>query len=188
LKTTEIYFAELKARGLSPERQKRLAAELRSQGEHFVPAREPAAGGHPSFDLREAIYGQHDMAMLEGVSAALGQPHLCMRTLDELLERDRRREEDGFPRKIQVGRLIKPGRGGKDKIVVVPTTVEEKLIHDSIRTEQESESGGTGDGAEGEVIGEQPVREPGEAAAAAPVREGATPTKWSQVPTTWGRS
>ncbi|HKI48386.1 MAG TPA: hypothetical protein VKA69_03605, partial [Desulfobacteria bacterium] len=38
-------------------------------------------------------------------------------TVDELLERDKRREEDGFPRKIRVGRMIKPGKGDKDKIV-----------------------------------------------------------------------
>jgi len=83
----------------------------------------------------------------------------CLRSLDELLERDKLRETDGFPRKIRVGRLIKPGKGGKDKIVVVPTTVEEKLIHDSIKPPEEGEaSGGSGDGEEGEVIGEQPIR------------------------------
>jgi len=60
--------------------------------------------------------------------------------------------------------MIRPGRGGEDKVVVVPTTVEEKFIHDpSIQQEQEaSGSGGTGEGEEGEVIGEQPVRQGGE--------------------------
>ena len=53
-----------------------------------------------------------------------------LRSIDELLERDKQREKDGFPRKIRVGRLVKPGKGGKDKVVVVPTTVEEKFIHD----------------------------------------------------------
>jgi len=83
-----------------------------------------------------------------------------MRSLDELLERDRLREEDGFPRKIRVGKLIKPGKGGKEKFVVVPTTVEEKFIHDRVpETSEEEESlGGAGEGDEGEVIGEQPVR------------------------------
>ncbi|MBC8440200.1 MAG: hypothetical protein H8D87_10985, partial [Deltaproteobacteria bacterium] len=47
-----------------------------------------------------------------------------MITLDELLEKDRRREEDGFKRKIRIGRIVKPGSGGKDKIIIVPTTVE----------------------------------------------------------------
>nr|WP_305044101.1 DUF444 family protein [Geoalkalibacter sp.] len=88
-----------------------------------------------------------------------------VRSLDELLERDRRREADGFPRKIRVGRMIKPGKGDA-KVVVVPTTVEEKLIHDPhFRPPEEGDEslGGTGEGEEGEVIGESPVRESGEA-------------------------
>ncbi|MCG8614922.1 MAG: DUF444 family protein [Desulfobacterales bacterium] len=85
-----------------------------------------------------------------------------MITLDELLERDRQREEDGFKRKIRIGRIVKPGSGGKEKIIIVPTTVEEKLVHDEIKLDDppgEGEaSGGTGDGEEGDIIGEQPVR------------------------------
>jgi uncharacterized protein len=85
-----------------------------------------------------------------------------MITLDGLLERDRRREEDGFKRKIRIGKIVKPGSGGKDKIIIVPTTVEEKFVHDEINLEQEpgegESTGGTGEGEEGDVIGEQPVR------------------------------
>ncbi len=85
-----------------------------------------------------------------------------MITLDELLERDRRREEDGFKRKIRIGRIVKPGSGGKDKIIIVPTTVEEKFVHDEINLDQKPEegepTGGTGEGEEGDIIGEQPVR------------------------------
>ena len=45
--------------------------------------------------------------------------------------------------------------------MVVPTTVEEKFIHDIIRApKDEEQSGGSGDGEEGEVIGEQPIRSP----------------------------
>jgi len=83
-----------------------------------------------------------------------------IRSLDELLERDRLREEDGFPRKIRIGKLIKPGKGKQEKFVVVPTTVEEKFMHDSapIPPDEEEPMGGTGDEAEGEILGEQPVR------------------------------
>ena len=85
-----------------------------------------------------------------------------MITLDELLERDRKREEDGFKRKIRIGRIVKPGQGGKDRIVVVPTTVEEKFVHDEPEFDpQEGEAeptGGSGEGEEGDVIGEAPVR------------------------------
>ena len=88
-----------------------------------------------------------------------GSYNASIHSIDDLLERDKQREEDGFPRKIRVGRMIKPGRGGKDKIVVVPTTVEEKFIHDrSFKPSEEDPSGGSGEGEEGEVIGEQPVR------------------------------
>jgi uncharacterized sporulation protein YeaH/YhbH (DUF444 family) len=85
-----------------------------------------------------------------------------MITLDELLEKDKKREEDGFKRKIRIGQIVKPGSGGKDKIIVVPTTVEEKFIHDEITLDQEQgegeSTGGTGEGEEGDIIGEQPVR------------------------------
>ena len=85
-----------------------------------------------------------------------------MITLEELLERDQRREEDGFKRKIRIGRIVKPGTAGKGKIIVVPTTVEEKFVHDDIQLGQESgegePTGGTGSGEEGDIIGEQPVR------------------------------
>ncbi len=85
-----------------------------------------------------------------------------MVTLDELLERDKRRDEDGFKRKIRIGKIVKPGSGGKDKIIIVPTTVEEKFIHDDIMPGQDPSegepTGGTGEGEEGDVIGEQPVR------------------------------
>jgi len=80
-------------------------------------------------------------------------------SIDDLLEWDKQRDKDGFPRKIRVGRMVKPGKGGRDKIVVVPTTVEEKFIHDrSFDPTKEEQSGGTGEGEEGEIIGEEPVR------------------------------
>jgi uncharacterized sporulation protein YeaH/YhbH (DUF444 family) len=80
-------------------------------------------------------------------------------SIDDLLEWDKQREKDGFPRKIRVGRMVKPGKGGRDKVVVVPTTVEEKFIHDrSFDPTKEEQSGGTGEGEEGDVIGEEPVR------------------------------
>jgi uncharacterized sporulation protein YeaH/YhbH (DUF444 family) len=59
--------------------------------------------------------------------------------------------------------MIRPGRGEKERFVIVPTTVEEKFVHDRVRQPEEEESaGGSGEGEEGEVIGEQPVRPEGE--------------------------
>ncbi len=87
-------------------------------------------------------------------------PTVRLGSLDDLMARDSRREEDGFPRKIRIGKLVKPGKGGRNKVVVVPTTVEEKLVHDPRFKEDGDggEQGGSGAGQEGEVIGEQPVR------------------------------
>ena len=112
----------------------------------------------------EGVYDYHDLSRLQDIPGPVSTYITCLRSIDELLEQDKQREKDGFPKKIRVGRMIKPGKGGKDKVVVVPTTVEEKFIHDrSFRPPEEGESsGGTGDGEEGEVIGEEPVRGPEE--------------------------
>lgn len=85
-------------------------------------------------------------------------PLLALQTLDELLERDERRVKDGFPKKVILGRIVSP-RGGKS--VIVPTVVEEKFYHDNRPKApgQGGEEGGSGEGEEGEVIGEAPVKE-----------------------------
>lgn len=106
-------------------------------------------------------YAYGDLPWLQALTALALPLAARLGTLDDLMQRDARREEDGFPRKIRIGRLVKPGRGGKHKVVVVPTTVEEKLVHDNSfaeRADQPGPAGGSGEGEEGEVIGEQPVR------------------------------
>ncbi|MDY6905277.1 MAG: DUF444 family protein [Thermodesulfobacteriota bacterium] len=96
-----------------------------------------------------------------GSASSAGTSSVSLKSIDELLNRDRRREEDGFPRKIRIGRLVKPGKSGSGGVVVVPTTVEEKFLHDSSFQPQEDQgAGGSGDGEEGEVIGEQPIHAP----------------------------
>jgi len=95
----------------------------------------------------------HDgIVMLMAMNAAF--------SIDDLIARDNQREKDGFPRKIRIGKMIKPSQDGKEKVVIVPTTVEEKLLHDQIKESEEDSGGegGSGEGEEGEVIGEQPVR------------------------------
>ncbi|MBU0986606.1 MAG: DUF444 family protein [Proteobacteria bacterium] len=122
--------------------------------------REPGIDFLP--DGPEGFYDHHDLQRLQDIPGPTGTYITCLRTIDELLEKDKQREKDGFPKKIRVGRMIKPGRGTKDKIVVVPTTVEEKFIHDrTLRPpEEDGQSGGSGEGEEGEVIGEEPVHAP----------------------------
>ncbi len=155
-KDLHTYFAEVKARGLSLDREERLRAEFSDGRGHEVEARvREVLEPHP-------FYGFSDLAALQDAPAPRGSYTAGIRSLDELLERDRLREKDGFPRKIRIGRLIRPGRGGKERFVIVPTTVEEKFVHDRVRLPQEEEGqGGSGEGEEGEVIGEQPIRPEG---------------------------
>ncbi|MBN2681654.1 MAG: DUF444 family protein [Bacteroidales bacterium] len=88
----------------------------------------------------------------------------ALKTLDELLEQDKKREEDGFPRRIRLGKLVRPSKTDKGKVVVVPSTTEPKFYHDdSVTEEEESGEGGAGEGEEGDVIGEQQAQpQPGE--------------------------
>jgi hypothetical protein len=159
----EIYF-RLKAEGLDPGLEKKILSEIDTC---------PSAGGKvlESF-APPALPGFYDVADLQVLqSLAMAQnPSSQVRTIDDLLAKDRQREKDGFPRKVRVGRMIKPGRGGKDKVVVVPTASEEKLMHDSSFKDQEEESagGGSGEGKEGEVIGEEPVRQSEKGSGAGP--------------------
>ena len=162
-KDPKKYLEEQRLRGLSPEREARMLAELATaESGHGLPLDAPLNPELAGFG--RSLYAYHDMLILRQAVNPLYSSSALIKSLDELLERDRQREQDGFPRKIQVGRLIKPGRGGKGKVVVVPSTVEEKFYHDpTIRPPgEEGEAGGTGEGENGEVIGEQPVREEGE--------------------------
>ncbi len=147
----KIYTA-LKEKGLSKEQEKIIQRELEFDGEHVLEIKpaDPDSG---------SLYSYNDLKVLGGVEHLKSNYTANLRSLDELLDRDRQREDDGFPPKIKVGKLIKPGHGRKDRVVVVPTTVEEKFMHDQVRSpDEDGEAGGSGDGEEGEVIGEQPLR------------------------------
>jgi len=152
-------YNELKKEGLTPQQEEIIKRELRGPEIHEVPPPSPQIPG---------IYHFDDLGILQDLRLELPNYALQLGSMDKLLERDKKREEDGFPRKIRVGKLVKPGRGGKDKVVVVPSTVEEKFIHHMPSDEESDEGesgGGQGEGEEGEVIGEQPVHQPGEAGA-----------------------
>jgi uncharacterized sporulation protein YeaH/YhbH (DUF444 family) len=166
----KIYRA-LKMAGLTPEQEAKIRLELDDDRAHGL----PAIGGDLAVvttdtgDIRlQNLYAYNDLMALQAMSQPGGPYVSHIRSIDELLEKDRQREKDGFPRKIRVGKMIKPGKAGKGKVVVVPTTVEEKFIHDPNFSQQEEGQGGSGDGEEGEVIGEQPVRDPDQAGASGP--------------------
>jgi uncharacterized sporulation protein YeaH/YhbH (DUF444 family) len=159
------YYKKLKAIGLAPEQEQKMLSELHGESSHHLPEHtvsKTEADNKVTIGKPEGIYDFHDLLRLQNMSWPVGPYMICLRSIDDLLEQDKQREEDGFPKKIRVGRMVKPGKGGKDKIVVVPTTVEEKFIHDRLfRSSEEGESsGGSGEGEEGEVIGEEPVRAP----------------------------
>lgn len=156
MKPEDIALLErLKARGL--DEAQRIVIQREMEILAHGAEQEPALG-HP--EIQDPLRRWWaDLILLQGMRPSIPSPDVRLQSLEELLERDRQREKDGFPKKIRVGRLIKPGRGGKDKVVVVPSTVEEKLLHDS-KPEPKSPkgTGGSGEGAEGEVIGEEPVQ------------------------------
>ncbi len=114
-------------------------------------------------DCQRCIYDYTDLLNLQDISYPRAAVYTGLHSLDELLERDILRERDGFPRKIRIGRLVKPGTGGKDKFVLIPTTVEEKFIHDDTGINEESGAGqgdymgGCGEGDVGDLIGEEPI-------------------------------
>jgi uncharacterized sporulation protein YeaH/YhbH (DUF444 family) len=155
-------YRQLQKEGLTGEQEEKIRLELEFEGSHGLPGGENSGTGEDGSAMTfKEIYAYHDLLDLQGMTAMRSTPNVSIRSIDELLERDNQREKDGFPRKINVGRLIKPGKGGKDKIVIVPSTVEEKFIHDrSFQTDDEQSSGGSGDGEEGDVIGEQPIHAP----------------------------
>lgn len=102
-----------------------------------------------------SLYSFNDLKLLQDFTITTN-PTIAIQTLDELLERDKQREADGFPRRIRIGKVAKPTKNKQNQVILVPTTTEPKLYHHNINPEEES-TGGSGEGEEGEVIGESPA-------------------------------
>lgn len=113
----------------------------------------------PESNPIDDLYSLNDVVFfLQYNPQSLHLPVSSLKTLDELIERDKQREKDGFPRRIKIGKIVKPLPGNKAKVVVVPTTTEPKFYHDdSLSEDEEQQTGGSGEGEEGEVIGKQKV-------------------------------
>jgi len=138
---------QLKNGNFSPELEEIIKKELfpSEKDQNFV-----------SENRTEGFYDHSDMEVFFHFKKMLQSPELALRTLDELLEKDKKREEDGFPRRIRLGKLVKPLKGKKSQVIIVPTTTESKLYHDdSITEDGEDNTGGSGEGDEGEIIGEE---------------------------------
>jgi uncharacterized sporulation protein YeaH/YhbH (DUF444 family) len=152
MKQTDLNI--LNNKNLSPSQKEVIERELEFQGEHYII-------DHSDNDEEEFFNGLYDnppFETLQDLKIPDNRPISNLQTIDDLMERDNQREEDGFPRKIRLGRLMKPDKDDKKKIIVVPTTTEPKFYHDDSTTDEEDETGGSGEGEEGEVIGEQPAQ------------------------------
>lgn len=136
----------------SPEMQELYRKEMELDFEHYI---------EPDFDFFKDkipnLYSMTDMEVFNQSPYPKLPYYSTLKTLDELLENDKKREADGFPKRIRIGKIIKPTKGEEGKVVVVPTTTEPKFYHDDSITEEE-QTGGSGEGEEGEVIGEQKAK------------------------------
>lgn len=157
-------YETLKEKGFTPEEEKRILCEVNFKGIHEIKE-------HPSLEnltLKEighllvkhnGIYQLNDLNLLQGFPSPRPTEYQALQTIDDLLERDKQREKDGFPKKIRLGKIAKPAKGKKGKIVIVPVTTEDKFVHDDrfgLHGLGQGE-GGSGEGEEGDVIGEVPV-------------------------------
>ena len=146
-------YQQMREAGLTDEQERLIELELRLIEKHSS----DIEGPEPKV---RRIWEYNDLQILQDM-VSMQLPLSLSNSIDDLIARDIQREKDGFPRKVRIGKMIKPSQDGDEKVVVVPTTVEEKLLHDQIRAnEEEAEGeGGSGEGEEGEIIGEQPIRE-----------------------------
>lgn len=145
-------YKELQKKGLSKTQQEIIERELESKEKH-------GAVIYPEqndFSVK-SIYNFNDLEIFQTLKTPEKDLITSLQTLEDLLERDKTREQDGFPRRIRLGKYIKPGKDTKEKVVVVPSTTEPKFYHDDSITEEEESTGGSGDGEEGEVIAESPA-------------------------------
>lgn len=122
--------------------------DIEQAGEHFVVSNQN--------DRNEIHFGDSFMDAIGFSYKPKLSYTLMIQTIEDLIRRDDQREKDGFPRRIRLGKIVKPTKK-EQKVVVVPTTTEPKFYHDRSITDEEQSTGGTGDGEEGEVIGESPA-------------------------------
>ncbi|MGE5403027.1 MAG: DUF444 family protein [Ignavibacteriales bacterium] len=153
----QALIEKLKKQGLSGGQLKLINVEMAHKGDHGIQPEAPYEG--ISNAQKQGLYGHNDVSFLLQMSVNAGQT-ARLYALDKLLERDKQREKDGFPRKVKLGKLVKPIKGGNDRTIIIPTISEEKLYHwkGEASGGEGQGTGGTGEGEEGDVIGEEPLR------------------------------
>lgn len=145
----EYLIKKLKSLGLSSEDEQKFIREINVSKNHRI-----ITGRKNRNPFIKGLQDWNDFKALQSFRNFDKPQPASLESLEDLLERDNKREEDGFPRRIRIGKFIKPDKDKKERIVVVPSTTEPKFYHDSSVTEEE-QTGGSGEGEEGEVIGQQ---------------------------------
>lgn len=148
-KKIELY-KRLEELGLSPGENENIQRELEALDNEHNKEIIPLLS-----ELFPGLYDYEDFTVLQNIPVAGNPWEIALRTLDELLEKDKQREKDGFPRRIRLGKIVRKRKDSKGQVVIVPTTNDAKFYHDDSVTEEEDSTGGSGEGEEGEVIGEQ---------------------------------
>ena len=82
----EKIYTELKNKGLSPEQEELILREMK-------PLEKPI----PAPPREKGLYDTLDFDILPGYFRPPVDATMAIKTLEELLEQDKKREEDGFP-------------------------------------------------------------------------------------------
>ncbi len=142
-----IWLKEFLQLGLSPEDAKNLIFDIELKNIKEI------------HQIVNNIYEANDFETFHQLSTT--EKTIYLKSLDDLLEQDKQREKDGFPRRIRLGKLIKPSKDNKGEVIIVPSTSEPKFYHDNSISKDENdlgETGGTGEEQEGEILGEQQAK------------------------------
>ena len=97
-------YRELKKAGLTPQQEEKILLELNDDRTHDMPTApgEMVLVTTAEGELRlMSLYDYHDLMVLQALAEPKGSYVSQLRSIDELLEKDRQREKDGFPRKIR---------------------------------------------------------------------------------------
>jgi uncharacterized sporulation protein YeaH/YhbH (DUF444 family) len=152
-KLLELY-RELKRKGLSPEQEQLILREIDMSTKFKF---DPNSG---VYTPDNKIYSVNDYEILQNFYGKRPDAYAMLKTLEDLLDHDKQRVNDGFKPKIKIRHIVRPGRDGKKEVIIVPDVDEEKFMHDHRPITPEGEAdpmSGSGEGEEGEVIGEIPL-------------------------------
>ena len=107
MKKLRQLYQQLEAKGLSEDQRRIIERELELAQRAGDLHRAHLCGPAPQ---TRSLYSFTDPEMLGQANPSPLMSLVAAQSLDHLLQRDLLREKDGFPRKIRIGKLVKPGR------------------------------------------------------------------------------